>query len=115
LAIKLGVYGYSSTYADLTAGAAYSQYLYIAESLGMLALMGVAMQCFASPRPALSDRPLLWLVLGYEVAFGFLSGAKSRVVMPFIIVGIVYYSQRHRFPRCLIPAVVVGFMASFTL
>jgi hypothetical protein len=84
-------------------------------SLGQLALVGVALQCFASPRYALSDRLLLWLVLSYEVAFGFLSGFKSAVVMPFVIVGFVYYSQRNRFPRWLIPAVVVGVMAAYTV
>ncbi|MBU2604244.1 MAG: hypothetical protein KKA32_19110 [Actinobacteria bacterium] len=115
LAIKLGVYGYSSTYDQLIAGASYTQYFSMAESLGQLALVGVALQCFASPRSAFSDRQLLWLVLGYEVAFGFLSGFKSAVVMPFIIVGIVYYSQRNRFPRWLIPVVVVAIMASYAV
>ena len=115
LAIKLGVYGYSSTYDQLIARASYTQYFSMAESLGKLALVGVALQCFASPRSARSDRVLLWLVLGYEVAFGFLSGFKSAVVMPFIIVGIVYYSQRNRFPRWLIPVVVVAVMAAYAV
>lgn len=113
--IKLGVYGYSSTYDQLISSLAYGQYLYMVNSLGQLALAGVAMQCFASPRATLSDRQLLWLVLGYEVAFGFLSGFKSAVVMPFIIVGFVYYSQRKRFPLWLIPAVVVGLMAAYAV
>lgn len=115
LAIKLGVYGYSSTYDELIAAASYTQYFYMADSLGKLALVGVALQCFALPRTSLVDRHFLWLVLGYEVVFGFLSGMKSAVVMPFIIVGIVYYSQRNRFPRWLIPAVVVGLMAAYAV
>ena len=97
--IKLGIYGYSGNHDRLIAAAAYTQYFYLAESLGELALVGVALQCFAPAHPALPDRILLWLVLGYEVAFGFLSGMKSQVGMPFIIVGFVYYSQRNRFPR----------------
>ncbi|MHB0866224.1 MAG: hypothetical protein ACYC6B_02945 [Thermoleophilia bacterium] len=115
LAIKLGVYGYSSTYDQLIAGASYTQYLSMAESLGWLALVGLALQCFASPRSALLDRQLLWLVVGYEVTFGLLSGFKGPVVMPFIIVGIVYYSQRNRFPRWLVPAIVVTIMASYAV
>lgn len=114
-AIKLGIYGYSSTYDQLIAGASYTQYFAMADSLGKLALVGVALQCFASPRYTFSDRQLLWLVLGYEVGFGFLSGFKSAVVMPFIIVGLVYYSQRNRFPRWLIPAIVVGLMAAYAV
>lgn len=115
LAIKLGVFGYSSSYDQLIAGAAYTQYFDMADSLGKMALVGVALQCFASPRTALSDLQLLWLVLGYTVAFGFLSGFKSAVVAPFIIVGIVYYSQRNRFPRWMIPAVVVGLIAAYAV
>lgn len=112
-AIALEVYGYSSTYDRLIEGAGFTQYLTMAQSLGQLALVALALQCFASPRYVLSDRLLLWLVLGYEVAFGFLSGFKSAVVMPFVIVGFVYYSQRNRFPRWLIPAVMVGVMAAY--
>ena len=115
LAIKLGVFGYSSSYDQLIAGAAYTQYLAMAQSLGQLALVCVAIQCFSSPRAAFSDRQLLLLVLGYEVIFGFLSGFKSAVVVPFIIVGVVYYSQRNRFPRWLIPAAVIGVISAFAV
>lgn len=114
-AIKLGVYGYSSNYDALIAAASYTQYFFMADMLGKLALVGVALQCFAAPRTTLIDRQLLWLVLGYEVVFGFLSGFKSAVVMPVIIVGIVYYSQRNRFPRWLIPAIVVGLMVAYAV
>lgn len=113
--IKLGVYGYSATYDQLIEGAGYGQYFFMAESLGQLALVGAALQCFAAPRAALSDRQLLWFILGYEVAFGFLSGFKSQVVMPFIIVGFVYYSRRNRFPRWLLPAVVAGLFAAYAV
>ncbi|MDQ3776856.1 MAG: hypothetical protein M3461_22145 [Pseudomonadota bacterium] len=115
LTITLALYGYSSTYDAQIAAADYTQYLTMAESLGKLALGAVAIHCFASPRSALSDRLLLWFVLGYEVVFGFLSGFKSAVVMPFIIVGFVYYSQRNRFPRWLVPAVVVAVIAAYAV
>lgn len=58
---------------------------------------------------------MFYIVLGYEVVFGFLSGMKSAVVMPVIVVGIVYYTQRGRFPRWLIPSVVVGLMAAYAV
>jgi len=114
-AIKLGVFGYSSTYDQLIAAASYTQYFALVDLLGKLALVCVALQCFASSRPTFADRQLLWLVLGYQVAFGFLSGFKSAVVMPFVIVGIVFYSQRNRFPRWLIPAVVAGLMVAYAV
>lgn len=113
LAIKLGVYGYSSTYEELVAAAQYSQYLAMAQSLGQLALVVLAIQCFASPRPSRSDITILWLVVAYEMVFGFLSGFKSAVVMPFVIVGVVHYSQRNRFPKWLVPAVVIAVIAAY--
>lgn len=113
--IKLGVYGYSSTYDQLIAGASYREYLSMAESLGKMALLGMAIQCFTSARSSLVDRQLLMLVLGYEVIFGFLSGFKSQVVVPFIIVGLVYYSQRLRIPWVVIPVIVVGLFAAYAV
>lgn len=115
LAIELGVYGYSSTYAMLSVRANYREYLSMGDLLGRLALVALAMQSFASPRSTLSDRLLLWLVLGYEVLFGFLSGFKSQVIMPFMITGFVFYSQRNRFPRWFIPIIVVGIMAAYAV
>ena len=115
LAIELGVYGYSSSYDQIIAAASYTQYLGIAQLLGKLALLGVAIQCFSTLRPILSDRIFLWLMIVYEIVFGLLSGMKSAVVMPFIIVGIVYYSQRNRFPAWLIPSVLVGLMAAYAI
>jgi len=114
-AIKLGVYGYSSSYDQLIAAASYTQYFSMADSLGAVALMVVALQVFARRRSSLADLQLLWLILGYEVVFGFLSGMKSAVVKPFIIVGFMFYSQRNRFPRWLIPAVVVGLMVAYAV
>ncbi|MBT6046582.1 MAG: hypothetical protein HOG49_07155 [Candidatus Scalindua sp.] len=116
--IKLGVYGYSSTYDQLMVVASYTQYFYLAGLLGKLALVSAALQCFAASRHQRSsfvDKQVLWLVLGYEVAFGFLSGFKSAIVMPFIIVGLVYYSQHNRFPRWLIPTILAGLMTAYAV
>lgn len=113
--INLGVYGYSSTYDQLMAAASYREYLSMGESLGRLALVGVALQCFSSSRASFADRKLLWLVCGYEVAFGFLSGFKSSVIMPIITLGIVYYGQRMRFPRWLIPLIFGAALAAYAV
>lgn len=113
LLIKLGLFGYSSSYDQLVAASAYTQYLSLASSLGTLVLVGVSVQCFAPARTLIINQKLLFFVLGYEVFFGLLSGFKSAVVMPFIIVGIVYYSQRNRFPRWLIPAVWIGLIVAY--
>src|SRR5207244_2606393 len=113
LEIKLGVFGYSSTYDQLIDAANYREYLSMAASLGDVALVAAAMQCFAAVRSRLPDRLLVWLIVGYEVCFGFLSGFKSAVIMPFIIVAVVYYSQRKRFPRWLVPSLALGLVVAY--
>jgi hypothetical protein len=116
LAIKLGVYGYSATsYERIIEAAAFTQYLSMAGSLGRLALLLLSIQCFGSQRVTHLQWQLLWLVLGYEVAFGFICGFKGQVVMPVAIVGFAYYSQRNRFPVWLIPAIVGGFMVAYAV
>jgi hypothetical protein len=115
VAIGLGVYGYSSTYDALLAGAAYREYLSMAEALGKVALVLVALQRFGAARPSAGDGQLLWVLVGFEVAFGFISGFKSAVVMPFIIAGLAYYSQRRRFPAWLAPSIVVGVMVAYAV
>ncbi|HEY9278152.1 MAG TPA: hypothetical protein VIO87_08120 [Methylotenera sp.] len=115
IAIKLGIYGYTSNYDSIIESASYSQYLNMADSLGKVALIVVALKLYSSSRPSLSDRHILWIVLSYEVGFGILSGMKSAVIMPFIIVGLAYYSQRNRFPRWLMPTVLVGLMTAYAI
>ncbi len=115
IAINLGIYGYTSSYDSIMESASYSQYLSMADSLGRIALVVVAQKLYSSPRPSLSDRHFLWFVLSYEVFFGILSGMKSAVVMPFIIVGLAYYSQRNSFPRWLMPVVLVGLMSAYAI
>jgi hypothetical protein len=54
-------------------------------------------------------------MLGYQVFFGFLSGFKNSVVQPFIIVAFAFYCYRNRFPRWLIPAIVIAVTAAYTV
>lgn len=114
-AVKLGIYGYSAYYDNLISAQNYTQYFSLGASLGQLVLVGMALQCFSSSNSSLLDRALLWSLVGIEVTSGFLSGFKSTVVMPMIIVGVVYYTQRNRFPRWLVPAVLVGIMTAYAV
>ncbi len=114
-AISLGVFGYSSTYDQLIAAANVTQYINMADSLGKMALVAVSLQCFSSPRSASADRNLLLIILGYEVALGLLSGFKSAVAMPFIIVGMTHYSRRNHFPRWLLPSVLAAIVVAYAV
>ena len=113
--IKMGIYGYSATDSSLMAGAGYREYLAYAESLGRLALVGLAIESFAPGRKDLTNRLALISVFCYEVLFGFLSGFKTPVVLPLVIVGMAFYSQRNRFPRWIVPAIVVGVLAAYAV
>jgi hypothetical protein len=80
-----------------------------------MALIGVSMQCFAQKDPPAKDRLLLGLVFIYELFFGFLSGFKSSVVMPFVIVGLVYYALKNRIPRMAIVGVLVSVVVAYAV
>lgn len=110
-AIRLGIYGYGSSYQTLTGSAAYSQYFALAGSLGKLALVIAALQYYAL-RAKPHDTGWLLGIIVVEVAFGFMSGFKSAVAMPFVIVGLCYYFHTGKFPKnWLIFTVIVIFIA----
>ncbi len=111
LAVSLGVYGYSSSYDTLIAAGGYSEYIFIASALGRVALVAVSLVYFQSGAGA-------WLVIGLlvvETAFGVLSGFKSAVVLPVIIVGMSYYAQRGKIPRWLLPVAISGIFVAYAL
>jgi len=90
LQIKLGIFGYSSTYDNLIGAASYSQYLSMAASLGKMALVIVSLRYF-SENPTPKSKLSFFVIFAYELFFGFMSGMKSAVVLPFIIVLICRY------------------------
>jgi hypothetical protein len=110
--IWMGVYGYSSEHILLYDMAKYTQYLTLGESLGKVALTGVALQYYsqeARKLPAL----VLYALLTYEVLFGFLSGFKSQIGMPFIIVGLCKFYQQRKFPVWVVGAVCIGIIVGY--
>lgn len=115
LQLELDVFGYGSDSQRLMVLAPYREYLYLGETLGSWALIAVALERYRSHRPTLYARQLLWLILGYEVAWGFLSGFKARVVMPVLLVALAHYVQRGRFPRWLVPAMALGLVAAYSV
>lgn len=111
LTISLGLYGYSSSYDALIAAGSYTEYLAIASDLGRVALVAVSLAYFRS-------REGRWMVISLlvvETAFGVLSGFKSAVVIPTIIVGITHYAVHGHLPRILFPVVAVGIFAAYAV
>jgi hypothetical protein len=114
-AVRIGVYGYSATLERQIEMAAYSQYLYLAGMSGTLALIVLGMRYFG---PEAADRRIrnwFWLTLVSEVGFGFLSGFKSAVCIPFVVVGLVGYIRRDRFPRWIVPALILAVVAAYAV
>lgn len=108
LTIRLGLYGYSASPERRELADAYAQYLGMAGELGKVVLVAVSLATF---RGKLGKWPMLALLVT-ETVFGILSGFKSAVIVPSIIVGLCAYAVRGRLPAILVPTVVLGtFMA----
>ena len=112
LQVRLGVFGYSSSHEQLSALGGITQYLGMLASLGLLALVLAALTYFWQPGSA---RNKGWLVaaLVIEVAFGLLSGFKSQVAMPFVIVGICQYVRNGRLPATWIAGFLVALVFAY--
>ncbi len=91
----------------------YAMYLTILQSLSSLVLLLVAMKCFSIDSAHSNYESTLLLILFYNVAFGFLSGMKGSVIMPFIVVGLGYYSQKNKFPIWLFPVVLISIVFAY--
>lgn len=114
LQVKLGVFGYSSNHEQLAALGGVTQYLSMLASLGILALVLAALTYFWRPSSA-RNKALLIAVLVIEFLFGLLSGFKSQVAMPFVIVGICYYIRNGRVPAIWIACFVVALVFAYAV
>jgi hypothetical protein len=111
LAIRLGLYGYSASPEKRELAEAYSQYLGMAGELGKVTLVAVSLAAFLGK---LSKWPML-LLLVMETGFGILSGFKTAVILPTIIVGMCAYAVRGRLPVLLLPSIVIGLFSAYAI
>lgn len=100
--VSQGIYGYSSSMETISGFNNSSQFIFLLESLGKLSLLSIAISVFHKKVASNSDQFILVLILIFEVVFGFLSGFKFAIVLPFIIVGLAFYNERRRIPLNLI-------------
>ena len=112
--IQLGVFGYSGNYDRYIEAASYTQYLFLGSSLGKLALVIAALQYY-SPQPGRYARAWLTGILVYEISFGFLTGSKAAVVMPFIIVMLCQYLRFNRASRHWFIAIPLALIISYAV
>lgn len=114
LQIELGVFGYSSTYDRLIEMGSITQYLAMGAGLGKLALVLAAFQYYAH-RNSYKAKQWFYGLLVVEVLFGFLSGFKSAVVMPFVIVAICQYLRTGKFSKHWLILMVVGVVVAYAV
>lgn len=95
--ISAGLYGYGgdSSAEQLAATGSYTQYLSLANGVGMLALVLSALSYYSMKRNSASTA-LFAMSFSVELMFGLLSGMKSAIVMPFVVPIICAYMARGR-------------------
>jgi hypothetical protein len=111
VAIRLGLYGYAASAELRELAEAYSQYLAIAGELGKVTLVAVSLAAFAGTA---SRWPLLVLLV-IETGFGILSGFKSAVILPALIVGMCAYTARGRIPLLIAPVLAIGLFGAYAI
>lgn len=111
LTIRLGLYGYSASPERLELAETYNQYLAMAGDVGKVVLVAVSLATF---RGELRKWPMLVLLVG-ETVFGILSGFKSAVILPSVIVGLCAHTVRGRVPAILLPSMVLGLFAAYAV
>lgn len=114
LQVRLGVFGYSSSHEQLSALGGITQYLGMLASLGRLALVLAALTYFWQPGSA-RNKGWLVAVLVIELAFGLLSGFKSQVAMPFVIVGLCHYVRNGRLSATWIAGFLLALVFAYAV
>lgn len=115
-AISKGLYGYGGDYSAerLAVTGDYSQYLNLASGLGKLALLLSALRYFNS-ESGLQDTRWFLTSLLIEIFFGILSGAKSGVIMPFVISGLCAYLVSGKIPNKFILMTVASIVMAYAV
>ncbi len=113
-AIRLGVYGYGSNVQRMEEAALFTQYFGLAGGLGKLALVLAALQYF-KPGAKWREAGWLWGILLIEVTFGFMSGMKSAVAMPFMIIGVCQYLRTGKLARNWIIFTIIAIFAAYAV
>lgn len=117
-AISLNVFGYASDYGSLIEYANVREYLATADYVSRLSLLALALSYFsghASNKRTPFLGGLLLSVFIYELLIGYLSGFKSQVVMPVIVVAAAYYWQRRTLPIALFPTLLALLFSAYVI
>jgi hypothetical protein len=114
VSIRLGVMGYNSDYEQQIEAASYTMYLGLLANLGELALVMVALSFYS---PQSSRKIWFWLIaiLLVQVLLGFISGMKSGVAMPFVILLLCQYIQTGKFSHKTLMLILASIIAAYSV
>jgi len=100
-AIKIGIYGYSQTQEQIEEYAKIAQIINYMEVLTEICLVATALVYFANIKN-LKTLILLIIITIVQIFFGILSGMKSYVVMPALILFVSYLVVNNRINKTLL-------------
>lgn len=112
--IKLGIFGYSSNYEKLIEMGSVTQYFSMISSLGVLALVVSAIWRYSNNA---GKSAFIWFYLIFivELFFGFLSGFKSQVAIPFVIAGVCMYLYNGRISKRWILYTIISLIIAYAI
>ncbi len=114
--VKSGVFGYSSDAQSLLLDQSIGEWIKLFLDGGVLVLLILSIAVFSEKY---RTKPEVWLMfllmLTWQIFVGFISGFKSQVVMPLIIVGISYYLMRGYIPKKLILLSIIMVAVSYSV
>jgi hypothetical protein len=112
--IRLGVFGYAGTLDQLHEMAHITQYLYMFGQLGKLALALAVLQA-SWGTGGTRNRIVMCVILVAEVFFGTLSGFKSAVAFPFLVVAVCQYLSIGRVKPLWIASAIVCLAGAYSV
>jgi len=115
VAVQQGVFGYSSSYDRLIEAASFTMYLSMGAGLGAGALLLCALRTFGAQHGSPRGRSGLMALLTLEVVWGFMSGFKGQVVVPFVMVAVAQYLVRGRVDRKWILFGATGLIVAYAV
>ncbi len=113
-AIFIGVYGYAQDPEQVIESAGISQYLNLLGLLAQYSLLVISLAYYSSEDKKLY-RTVFILLMIVEVFFGIISGAKSLVVMPFIIPMVAFFILKRRVKKSLLALSIVAIVIAYIL
>lgn len=96
---KTGLSGYTGDAGAHAASLGFLQWLLFLGGLLNVALVVSAIEIFAKQSPGVLIRFVFWAALAFSTGFGVISGMKTNVISPLLIVMLVSGVTRGRFPR----------------